>query len=400
MIVNGWEIRYGRSYELDKNEPGSATVTIIDLTGECDPTSSGFLFNPGTPMAIALYNPITQTQHPRFKGHVASCSYDLYQTEEYAVCTVELVDGLDRLAKMEMTQDAGFGSVFTAEANEGDVWFDVDTQVADRINSVLDSCEWPSGAREIFSGNVALKDVSYAYRTSALTAILDAVDAEFPGVANFYIQHAGANAGKATFHGRLARFKPLDVQYHITTWDCGDEDSGADALIFSLTYDVDTSRIINDATATPKDIVDSDIAGQTTTDPSSIAQYGRRTESWADLLTDEDHFDGADDLDATLRIASYYVSNYAEPRTRVNTVTFKGINDGSQFAAGTWALMCGVDISDRIALTTTHFGGVGGFLEHFYVEGVRIRKGPHELDVEVELDLSPTAYYQTNPWEF
>lgn len=393
MIVNGWSVRRGRSYELDKNAPGSAVVKIIDTNGEVDPTGGGFSFDPGTPAAIALFNPVGGGDHTVFTGNVARLDYDLYQSEHYAVATLELVDGLDRLARMEMTQGGGWGHVFTTEAQTGDVWFDVAAQVADRINDVLDQADWSTGNREVFSGNVRLQDVTYAYRTPALTAILDAADAEFPGVANFYIQRTG----EATFHGRLARFNPTDAQYHITTWSVGDLSSSADALAFSLTFDRDVSRIINTATATPKGIPDDNIEDQTYEDPTSISQYGARSESFHDLLTDLDYFDNSDAIDATFKFAEYYVENYKDPRTRVNSITFKGIPAGHPKAAGTWALMCGVDISDRIRLQTTHMGG--GFDEFFFVEGIQIRKGPHEMDVEMTLDLSPAAYYETNPFE-
>lgn len=394
MIVNSWEVSRGRSYELDKNSPGSASVTIIDLDGEVDPTTAGYDFDPGTPAAIALKNPITGTQHTVFRGWVASLNYDLYQSETYAVATLELVDGLDRLSRMEMFEGGGWSDIFTSEAQEGDVWFDADTQVADRINRILDRAGWPSAQREIFSGNVPLKSVTYAYRTPALTALLDCADAEFPAVAsNFYIQ----KTGEVTFHGRLARFNHNSAQYHISHWTAGDLSSSADALIFSLTFDKDVGRVINAASATPKDIADADISGQYVEDTASIAQYGTRSESFDNLLTDGDHFDGATPEEATLKFAEFLVNNYSQPRTRVNTITLKGLPAGHAKAAETWRLMCNVDISDVITLFTSHMGG-GGFAEEFFVEGIRIRKGPHELDVEMELDLSPLAYFDNNPF--
>lgn len=407
MIVNAWELSRGRSYELDKNQPGSASITMIDLTGECDPTSAGYAFNPGTPAAITLENPLTGTEHTVFRGYIANLNYDLYQTEEYAIATLELVDGLDRLSRMEMYAGTGqvleWGDVaFVSTAQDGDVWFDEDptgNAVATRINSVLNSAQWPVGLREIFSGNVGLQETVYAYRTPALTPILDAADAEFPGAANFYIQGTGVHAGKATFHGRLARFNHNDAQYHISHWTAGDQGSAANALISSLTFDKDVNRIINGAMATPKDIADADIDNQRVENSASINAYGSRSESWSDLLTLRDHFDGSTANVATKKFATYYVQNYKDPRVRVNSITLKGLPAGSPKASGTWALMCGVEISDHITLTTTHHGGAGGFAGvGYFVEGLRIRKGAHDYDVEMELDLSPADYYATNPW--
>lgn len=405
MIVSGYTIDRGRSLELDKNSPGVARVTMIDTTGELDPTSGAYAFNPGTPSAIALRNPVTSTDHTIFRGNVANLTYDLYQSERYAVATLELVDGLDRLARTEM--NPGQGSTlnwgyFPSIAQPGDLYFIEDatgSAVANRINNVLNSAQWPIGLREIFSGNIGLQQTFYAYRTPGLSVILDAADAEFPGVANFYVQ----KDGRATFHGRLARFNPADVRYHITTWRAGDlaavQADSTRAAIFALTYDRDVERVINSAIATPKGIADTAIEGQRVEDATSITAYGSHSVSFDNLLTLKDHFDGALANAATKKFATYYVSNYKDPRNRVRTITFKRLPPSHPNAAQVWALMCGVDISDIIRLKTTHQAG-GGFDEDFYVEGlhyVATARGGQITDVELTLDVSPRAYFNTNP---
>lgn len=407
MIVSGWSIRRGRDYELNKNSPGTATITLIDTTGEVDPTNPAYAFDPGTPAAIALHNPVTSTDHTVFRGNVSRLSYDLYPTETYAVATLELVDGLDRLARTEMY--AGTGQILTwgsnsfiSTAQDGDVWFDQDetgNAVATRIHSVLNSAQWPAGLRDINSGNVKLQSVTYAYRTPALTPILDAVDAEFVGAANFFCR----KDGRATFQGRLARFNPADVQYQISIWRCGDIAAvAADstrALIFGLDYSVDVEKIINTAIATPKGIADADINAQRVENAASISTYGSRSESWDNLLTLGDHFDGANAKVATKKMATYYVSNYNQPRNRVDSITIKRLPPTHPNAARVWALMCGIDISDIIRLKTTHQGG--GFDEDFFVEGLSYTAQPLSAtydDVTLRLDLSPRAYYNTNPW--
>jgi hypothetical protein len=414
VIVSSYTIDRGRSYELDQNSPGTASVTLIDTTGELDPSGGGYAFDPGTPGAIALRNPVTGTDHTIFRGHVTRIDYDLYQNEKYATVTVDMVDGLDRLASMEMFGGQGWGSVwgdFPRLGQDGDVSFFADDQsnaVANRINKVLDQANWANGLREVFSGNVSLQGTVYAHRTPALTAIQDAADAEFPGVANFYIQ----KDGKATFHGRLARFQPDSAQYHIAKWRCGDmaavaADSSR-ALIFELAYDRDVEKVINSAQATPQNIPDAAIDNQRVENTASIAQYGSRTISFDNLLTAGDP-DGQGygytpaALPATLKFATYYADNYAQPRTRVNKITFKRVGPQDAYAPRLWALMCGVDISDIIRLKTTHLGGGfdgvdGG--EDFYVEGLHYTASPlsdQYVDVELTLDVSPRAYYDVNP---
>lgn len=402
MIVSGWTIDRGRSYELDKNAPGRATITMIDVDGSLDPADPTYDFRPGTPGAIALHNPVTDTDHTLFRGWISRYRYMPYPTFGYAMAEVEMLDGLDRLARMEMYGRPGdvlvWGdAAFLIDAQDGDVWFDADdtgAAVANRINSVLNSAQWPIGLREIFSGNVRLQEVTYPFRTSALTAITDAADAEFPGVANVYCQ----KTGEFTFHGRLARLNPGDVQYHIRNWNAGDlaNAGGGTALIFEpFSYGEDIDKVINSCTATPKGIRDADIVGQTVEDAGSIGTYGVGAKSFDNLLTAGDHFDDAPANVATRRIAEFYVTNHAEPRLRVDQLTFKRLPPENEYAEDVWELMCGIDISDIISLWTP------SIVADFFVEGLHYvaRPGGEAFDdVTLTVDLSPRSYYNANPW--
>ena len=412
MIVSSWSIDRGRSYELDQNSPGTAQITLIDTTGELDPTSASYPFEPMTPAAIALRNPVTGTDHTVFRGHVLRLSYDLYQNENYATVTVELVDGLDRLANMEMYGGQGHASEwgdFPVTGLDADISFYPDDQsdaCRTRINKILDQANWPGGLREVFSGNVSLQAGLYAFRTTAMTALQDCADAEHP-TAQVYVQ----KDGRFTFHGRLARFFPAVAQYHISTWKCGDMAAvAADstrALIFELAYDRDAEKVINSALATPQNIPEANVNALRVEDAGSIATYGTRAISFENLLTAGDPdvglgygYTAAADA-ATQKFASYYVDNMSQPRNRVNKITFKRVGPQDPYAAALWRLMCNVDISDIIRLKTTHHGGAGGFDEDFFVEGLHYNANPlsdQYVDVELTLDVSPRAYYDANPF--
>ena len=404
FTVSGFSIDRGRSYELDKSGTGTASVTIIDRNASFDPTNASGPFagklNPMKQAAIGLRNPVTGAWSTIFRGFVSRWGYDLYQTEDYNVVTLELVDGMDVLANAEMLPGQGFALewgdfAFNPPGQDGDIWFYQDDQVAYRINQVLDQAGWPTGMREVFSGNVSMQESVYSYRTPALQVIQDAADAEFPGVANFYFQ----KNGYATFHGRQARFRPAVVQYHISTWKAGDIAAvTADptrALIFDLEYDRDKEKIINSALSTPKGMNDAFVSGQRVEDAASISTYGARSISFDNLLTAGGYAPVTTAEVETAKFATYYVTNYASPRTRVNTITFKRVGPGDQYATRLWALMCGVDISDIIDLKTTHAGG-GGFNEQFYVEGLHYTATPLSIDyvdVELTLDVSPKSHY-------
>ncbi len=403
-IVSHYEIHRGRTSELERTDTGTATITMIDTNGSLDPSGGSTDFDPMKPVAIGLRNPVTGTSSTIFRGHVARWSYDMYPNEKYAIATVDCVDGMDVLAAVEMTPSpvgtqGAFGDVIIS-GRGGDIVYYEDDQVAHRINQVLDECDWPAGEREIFSGNVKLQETVYAPRSPALTVITDAADGEFPGgVANFYIQ----KDGKAAFHGRLARFNPTDAQYGISIWRAGDmANVAADssrAVIFALDYDKDKDKIINSALATPKDIADGDINGQRVEDLVSIAAYGTRSWSAENLLTKFGHNGNTTANVETKKYATYYVNNYATPRTRVNRITFKTVPTSSTYASQVWAVMCGVDVSDIIRLKTTHLAG--GFDEDFYVEGIHYSVDPlndQYLAVQLDLDVSPRSYFNSNPF--
>ena len=406
-IVSQYEIHRGRNSELQKMPTGRATITMIDTNGSLDPASGSGSYDPMTPVAIGLTNPVTSSSSPIFVGNVSKWDYKMYPTERYGIATVECVDALDIFASTEMSptplgSSPAFGDVIVSTLNEGNIIFYEDDQVNYRINEILDQLGWPAGNREIFTGNVRLKETVYAPRQPALTAMQDACDAEFPGIA---IGPYMSKSGVVTFHGRLARFNPTDAQYHITTWKVGDVAAvNADssyALIFDLDYDIDKDRIVNDALATPEGIADADIPGQRATDAASIAQYGTRSWSAENLITDHGWLTGNDDLGETLSFAQYMVDNYKQPATRINRIRFQRVDPSSAYGAAEWALLCGIDISDRLQVKTTHHGGAGGFNNAFYfVEGLHYSVRPlnaQMLDVTLDIDVTPATYYTTAP---
>lgn len=404
----------GRSYEFDQTEPGTAMVRLIDLNGSFDPTNTGGTFygrlEPNKPAGIGLQNPTDDTWSTIFRGFVRSVRWEPYQNERFANVEIELVDGQALISAAELTQGAGFG---TTPYNAGDVYYPagtVTTAVQSRINQVLDEVGWPSGTlhRQIFTGNVKLQEVTYAPRTSAITPIQDAADAEFPGVANYYHNREG----KATFHGRFAKFNPASVSsgtdWDYTAWEAGDDaaaiadPTGTVKISPPLIVYRDTDNLFTSAVCTPQGVADADIEGQYV-ESGSVSAYGLRTWSAENLLTDGGSLSGTATtaLEECLKFANYYVTNYAAPRTRVGQITFRP-QTGTHKAA-TWALFCGVDISDSVTLTTTHSGGGGFSADSFFVEGIHytidIPVGGGEWDVTLELDLSPDGYYSDNPFD-
>jgi hypothetical protein len=417
--VTGWSIDRGRSSELDRTEAGTANIAIIDEVGALDPTNTGGPFygqlDPMKQAAITLQNPVTEEWTTLFRGFTSELLFDVDTSGKFANVTLELVDAFAPFASLEM-MPGQHGDVPDEAGDFGDIYLqgtpsnrlgepDVFKHVDDRINDLLDDANWPVELRDIFSGNVSVQGKVYERRDQLLAALMDAADAEFPDVANIYVSKTGV----VTFHGRFARFFPDRPGYGINTWRAGGvPQAWADAGVVPVAGVPALRRsdadVINVAVATPQGIKDADVPGQLSKDDTSIALYGWRAISWSDLQTSAGHNDDAsptDELEETKKFADYRVGNYAQPKTRVSRISFRALDPSHPNAAASWALICGVEISDIIPLDTTHAGG-GGFDEDFYVEGIHydVKPLPEEggHDVTLELDVSPRSFFDVNPF--
>lgn len=409
-FVAGYTIRRGRQTELEQTDTGTATIELNDISGVVDPTNTGGPhfgdIQPGKQAALALRNPVTDTWTTLFRGHVDDFRYEIHPSQVVTRVQVALVDAFDFLSRVEVVPGL-FGNTLPTEVEAGNVYYD-EANVDDRIFSALGDAGWPVDLSTIFSGNVVVRGTIYDPGTSILTILKDAADAEFPTVANVYV----SKDGKVTFHGRLARFDPEGVAagatpgaWNFTRWKAGDGAAIAldadTAQIRSFSFARPARNIINHALAMPQEIAEADIAGQLVTDTDSINEFGRRAWTAPDLLTLEGTTTGlTDPLDETKLFAQYMVQNFKDPRNRIERIVLRSIQPDDPRAEATWALICGVEISDVVTVTVSHPGG-GGIDEDFYVEGltydVRELNGEYQ-DVTLALDLSPAAYFATDPF--
>jgi hypothetical protein len=165
-----------------------------------------------------------------------------------------------------------------------------------------------------------------------------------------------------------------------------------------LVASLDDSYLYTSALAGPQPVpgTDIDLSSQYVQDAGAVATKGLRTWSAENLLT-AGGVGPTTALEETKKFATYVRDNYPTPRVRVGQVTIKPRRPASINGPATWALLCGIDISDVVHLKTTHHGG-GGFNTDFYVEGIHYVATPGPGDfhiVELTLDLSPKGYYNT-----
>jgi hypothetical protein len=432
-LVTSYTIDRGRQYELDRTDTGRAVVEIIDPDGLLDPTNSSSPYHnklePLKQATLGRRNPMTGEWHTRFRGLIEQFDYAYHPSQRVTMLTVQLVDIFDVLSGIEMWPgpkgEATFGDDPPAEIKSPDtVWFDSADYPRTRMNQVLVNAGFDPDPDSpwlvLFSGNVEVWPTSYSTGENVMTVIQDAADAEFPGIGNVYSDRRG----RLCFHGRLARFTPIDIsaeagpgRWEFNQWDVGDgtavrTDPANCAQIREFAYDRGVAKIINHCSVTPQwsnaknpkglDLTRAEITGQMVQNAASIKKRGYRSQSFQGLQTRAGKLAGApgNSLVETKRYAKFYVDNYAVPHNRVTAIGFRSIGISTVGAGITWDLLTRLDISDTMTVTVDAAGGGGFLLEPFYVEGVHEDARmltPDMDDVTMHLDLSPAAVYGSIP---
>jgi hypothetical protein len=412
-LVVSYTIDRGRQYELDRTDVGRATVTISDTDGVLDPTNAAGpywgLLEPLLQATIGRRNPVTGVWYTRYRGFIEEFDYVYDPSQQLNQLVLTLVDMFEVLSATQMIPDTTWGST-PPDKSVGMIFYDNAT-MQDRITAVLSDAGIPPEFSVVFSGNVKVYEGTYNPGESAMTAVQEAADAEFPGVSNVFTDRLG----RLAVHGRLAKFDPAGTLASATpgSWDWHHWKAGDGAAVTASPSDTahvrrfafnrGLSKIINSAYATPLEVrhTGTELAAQHDSDTASIGKYGIRSWSAQNLLTQRGILDDADDLTETRRFATYYVQNYSTPRDRITTIQFRPINPAATGAAANWALLSQVDISDQVDVTVAGAGGGGFALEPYFVEGVHEQVQPLTPDyddVTLTLDLSPKAYWTDNPF--
>lgn len=422
-FVASISIDRGRVYELDQTDTSTATVEINDREGILDPTNVGgpyFSSDPGIqPLIqakIELLNPVTDELTTIFRGYVEDFDYAFDSSQRVNKLTLSLVDAFAILSAIEMQGDGTFGDPLPPDVTG--IFFDDNEFVGKdtgsttgRMFQVLGNAGWPTELQVLFTGNVSIQEAIYSPGETVLDVIQDAADAEFPGVANVYVD----KIGRIVFHGRRAKFDPAAVAaeagpdaWDFQQWIVGDgakvtasPDTTAQIRVFAINFGL--SKVINYASASPQNMtaLNADPADQIVQDPTSIGVYGVRSWSKENLQTDQGSVDGLGTLDETRLFAQFYIDNYAVPRRRISQISFKSMYPEDERAAANWALLCGVEIADQVNVFMGSPGGGGLSDVPFFVEGVHYDIQPLQPGyafVTLTLDLSPQAYYSTNPF--
>ena len=414
--VAQYQIDRGRQVELDRTDAGHATVELFDRDGVLDPTNAAGPFygriEPLLQVGLRRYNPLAAEWQTRFRGWVEDIDYSFDPSQQVNRLTITLVDIFEVLSAIEMMPGQfgvdPSGPDFPA-ASAGNVVYGI-AQMDERITAVLGNALIPDDWYVVFSGNVELYGTVYSPGESAMTAIQEAADAEFPGVSNVYVDRFG----RLAVHGRLAKFDPSGVlagaapgSWPWHSWNVGDgaavnaaPTTTAHLREFGMSRGL--THVINQAYATPnRQLTQAQTEAQLVQDATSIGLRGIRPWSAQQLLTKRGILDDADDLTETRRFAQYYVDNYAVPRERSTGIGFRTIPLSDPGAGRTWRLLSEVDIADAVLVTIASPGGGGFAAEPYFVEGIHEVARPATPqfdDVTLTLDVSPQALYTSNPF--
>jgi hypothetical protein len=393
----GFDSFAGRQSELDTTDTGSANVYFHDQNRTLD--ASNLV---GCQIMLQLYNPYLGTWHPRWRGHIDDINYDLVNVPgaPLADTGISCVGIFDYLGGVKMLPGI-FGDALPA-GMVGVVFYE-DERVDDRIIALLTDANLDPEMRVVFTGNVDVNETLYDPDDVILQGCRDAADAEFPGIGNFFEDRFG----RASFHGRFARFDPEGVSAQPGGWVfhryyAGTREDGAAIEVKDFSYNRPRARIINSYLAYPRadelgfEFDRELIPSMVKTNSSSITTYGYRGEEAADLIIKRNFNNNNTGAEECELFAQFYVDNYHQVRKAVQTVLFQSCPPGDARAPSTWALLCTGDISDAINLTIDEAGLAN---EPFFIDGVNIECRPlnpsYDL-VSMTPNLTPASYYGTD----
>ena len=162
-------VRRGRNRILNKFEAGTANVTIYDVNGDWNPNNpAGAYYGDLKPLRkIQIYADYNGSRYYMFSGFITDydTSFNI-GTDEVSRVTLKCVDAFRLLQGAQITSVAGAGAGQLSGA---------------RVNALLDATEWPSGLRDIDTGESTLQADPGTART-ALAALRTVEESEFGGL--------------------------------------------------------------------------------------------------------------------------------------------------------------------------------------------------------------------------
>jgi len=300
--VNKVSIRRGYNLLQEQFQAGTATIRVIDLNGDWNPTS---VTSPYAGKLVPLRKVrISANGEFLFSGYTTTYNYTWDKEQNVGYVDIELVDAF-RLFNM-----SSITTVTGATAGE---------TTGNRVTDILDTIGFPASMREIEAGSTTVQADPGTARTS-LQAI---VNMEFSEQGAFYIKPSG----NAEFLSRASIQSKSGVNPTFFSND------GTGIPYRNIVTALDDKLIINQTSITRAGSSNAQVANNT----ASQIKYFPHSYTATDLLVQTD----AQALD----IAQAYTATRAETTLRVDALTLD-LNT-ADYAAGTTAALT-LDFFDTI----------------------------------------------------
>jgi hypothetical protein len=336
--VRSFATKSGRSHELDRIAPSTASVVLSNASGNYDPTNAAGVHSPNVrPMKqIRIKVTHNHTRYDLFHGLITAWPQAWPQQKD-AVAVAKAVDGMNLL-------NAVFTS--TAEAAENS---------STRVGNLLDDAEWPTTWRNLNTGDITLQAHTPACE-NVLRLVRTVEDSE---AGLFFID----GKGWAQFQERSYRAGLSDV----ATFG----DAAAELGYTDLQLGYDETQIWNR-------IEISRVGGaqQTAENVASQAAFGKRTLKYFDLLHNSD-------ADA-LTFAEAILARYKDPGIRIESLTIMPRQD----ATNLWPEALGRELSDLVTVKRRPPAG-NTITETVHIEGVAHRADARNKSWTTTFHLSP-----------
>ena len=306
-------IRRGRTRSLDRFEPGTATITIVDTDGTWNPQNTSSIFYPNIQVRrqVRITAGLNGTGYGLFSGLMQGFRYAYEPSGHVAFVTIEAADIMSQFAQVNLSTVTGATAGQLSGARIG--------KILDTLGTNLATTD-----RQVDTGQTTLQVDPGTVRTG-LDAIQTVVDSEFGA---FFVK------GDGTL--RYADRDTLIAQSNIVdaTFNYGGVSVGYLNAALAFDDDLLTNECVVTATG---------LAAQTASNATSQTSFGKRSVSRTGLLMDTT-------TDA-MNQAMFIVGGRATPELRVDAIeldTWSGEEQAVQ--------ALNLDLLDGLVLNHEHAG--------------------------------------------
>ena len=310
-------VKRGRNPLTDVFQTGTCSIQIADQNGDFDPTNPtspyAGLLQPLRKIQLSAIDPATSLEHNMFSGYITGYQYTQSRdTGEVSYTTITAVDGFQLL---------NLGSVATVSgAVAGET-------TGTRIGRILDAIGWPSGMRDLDTGNTTVQADPGTTRT-ALNALQTVATTEY---GSLYMNASG----QVVFQER--DFTTSSVVGTPTVF----ADDGTGIAYTQLQWILNDAQIFNEANITA-----TGLAKQTASDATSISTYFKHSYNVSDLLMQT--------TTEAMDYAKAYVASRKDTSIRADSITLDLTT--ANYASGVTAALT-LDYFDPVTIKQAQPGG-------------------------------------------